>query len=302
MRNSFQRSLLIPTNQIHIKMKNLKYISLLFIALFLFSCSSDESSTPQPVNEVSRLTKIKDIIDEAYTIELYSETGVLEQGYNAISLRIKDNTTAEYISNSHAHISWKPVMQMTAMQHACPYSEVMPALGKQTLFNGYIVFQMAQNQSEYWKITLDYTINDMAHNITENIEVYATPRQRVTSFTGADNVRYIIALIEPSKPAVALNAMQVGLFKMENMMMFPIVDNYSIEIDPRMPSMGNHGSPNNVNLTQHADRFYHGKLSLTMTGYWKINLQLFDQAQELLKGEQVTEDNPASSLYLELEF
>lgn len=283
-------------------MKNLTYISLLFTAIFLFSCSSDDSSTPQPVNEVSGLTKIKDIIDEAYTLELYSEIGVLEQGYNAISLRIKDNATSTYISNNQASISWKPIMMMTSMQHACPYSEVAPALGKQSLFDGYIVFQMAQNESEYWKITLDYTINNTTYSITENIEVFATPRQRVTSFMGADNQRYIIALIEPNKPSVALNDMKVGLFKMENMMTFPIVDNYNIKIDPRMPSMGNHGSPNNVNLIQHADRFYHGKLSLTMTGYWKINLQLFNQAQELLKGEEVTTENPASSLYLELEF
>ncbi len=188
------------------------------------------------------------------------------------------------------------------MQHACPYSVVAPVLGKQTLFNGYIVFQMAQNESEYWEITLDYTINDTTYTITENIEVFATPRQRVTSFTGADNVKYIIALIEPSKPSVAINNMQVGLFRMENMMLFPIVDDFTIAIDPRMPSMGNHGSPNNLNLTQNADRFYHGKLSLTMTGYWKINLQLFNQAQELLKGEEVTAENLASSLYLELEF
>ncbi len=78
-------------------MKNLTYISLLFVAIFLFSCSSDDSSIPQPVNEVSGLIKIKEIIDGAYTIELYSESGVLEQGYNAISLRIKDNATTEYI-------------------------------------------------------------------------------------------------------------------------------------------------------------------------------------------------------------
>ncbi len=283
-------------------MKNLKYIILFLVASFLFSCSSDDDAPTISVNEVTGLTKIKDIVDENYTVELYSETGILEQGYNAISLRIKDNATADYISNSQASINWKPIMVMTSMQHACPYSAVVPTLGKQSLFSGYIVFQMAQNESEYWKITLDYTVNGTAYSKTENIEVFATPRQRVTSFMGADNVKYILALMEPSKPSVAINDMQVGLFKMENMMMFPIVDNYSIAIDPRMPSMGNHGSPNNVNLTQKADRFYHGKLSLTMTGYWKINLQLLNQAQEVLKGEAVTAEHPASSLYLELEF
>jgi hypothetical protein len=67
--------------------------------------------------------------------------------------------------------------------------------------------------------------------------------------------------------------------------------------------MGNHGSPNNVDLTQSASTgLYNGKLSLTMTGYWKINLQLLNSENTVLKGEEVTETNPESSLYFEVEF
>ena len=47
---------------------------------------------------------------------------------------------------------------------------------------------------------------------------------------------------------------------------------------------------------------YNGKLSLSMTGYWKINMKLLNQDGEVLKGEDVTEDNPESSLYFEIEF
>jgi hypothetical protein len=47
---------------------------------------------------------------------------------------------------------------------------------------------------------------------------------------------------------------------------------------------------------------YDGKLSLTMTGYWKINLKLINTNGEILKGEDVNEGNPESSLYFELEF
>jgi len=76
-----------------------------------------------------------------------------------------------------------------------------------------------------------------------------------------------------------------------------------MNIDPRMPSMGNHSSPNNVNLTQSTlDNLYHGKLSLTMTGYWKINLQLLNALDEVIKGEEVTDSNPESSIFFELEF
>ena len=48
--------------------------------------------------------------------------------------------------------------------------------------------------------------------------------------------------------------MTVGVFKMQSMMVFPVVDNFKVKIDPRMPSMGNHGSPNNVDLTQSSFR------------------------------------------------
>lgn len=85
-------------------------------------------------------------------------------------------------------------------------------------------------------------------------------------------------------------------------MSFVPVDNFKIIIDPRMPGMGNHGSPNNVDLTQTTDKVYRGKLSLTMTGYWKINLQLADATSKVLKGEAVTNENEGSSIYFELEF
>ncbi len=39
-----------------------------------------------------------------------------------------------------------------------------------------------------------------------------------------------------------------------------------------------------------------------MTGYWKLNLKLMNANDDVLKGEDVTDENEASSLYLELEF
>ena len=127
--------------------------------------------------------------------------------------------------------------------------------------------------------------------------------QNVASFMGDDDVRYIIAMIEPNNPQIAINNLKVGLFKMENMMSFPVVEGYSIELDPRMPGMGNHTSPNNTNLSYNAaDDMYYADLSLTMTGYWVLNLKLLNDEGEVLKGEDVTEDNEQSSLYLELEF
>lgn len=280
-------------------MKTIKYISVLFMALLTFSCTSDDETDLTNLDELTNLIKIQEISNTTHTVELYSKSGKLEQGYNALSLRIKD-INDHYISN--ATLSWNPIMYMTGMQHSCPKSEISKTPNKETLYNGYIVFQMASHGSEYWGLTVDYTIDGTLYSVSETIEVFPSDKQRVTTFTAANNSRYVLAMIAPSEPKVALNDMVVCLYKMENMMQFSVVDDHLIKIDPRMPSMGNHGSPNNQDLTQNADGFYHGKLSLTMTGYWKINLQLLDDEHRVLKGEEVTSEKESSSLYLEIEF
>lgn len=267
----------------------------------MISCSSDDNNTTTPISsELDGINKIQEITNDTHVIELYNTNGALEQGFNGISLRIKNKTTNEYEKN--ATITWTPVMHMTSMMHSCPKSEIAKTASKETLYNGFIIFQMAQNDTEYWDLQVDYTVADIAYTATAVINVPASVKQRVTSFMGSDNVRYVIAMIEPTTPKVATNDVTFGLYKMESMMSFPVVDNFKIKIDPRMPSMGNHGSPNNVDLTQSADQLYRGKLSLTMTGYWKINLQLLNNLEEVLKGETITETTTASSIYLELEF
>src|SRR5690606_37939011 len=281
-------------------MKTLKYLSVLFVALLTFSCSSDDDTNPLIIDEIDGLVKTQELSNSTHILELYTQKGVLEQGYNAISIRIKDKNTNNFIT--YASVNWNPMMYMTGMQHSCPKSEVVKTIGKQTLYNGYIVFQMASHDSEYWELTINYSIDQVDYSVNQIIQVDTSNKQRITSFMGTDNQRYVWALIEPSSARVALNDMVVGLFKMENMMDFSVVNNYTIKIDPRMPSMGNHGSPNNVDLTQKTDGFYHGKLSLTMTGYWKINLQLLNQSDDVLKGEEVSDENQSSSLYLEVEF
>lgn len=278
-------------------MKLSKYISLL-AAILLFSCSSDDDA-PQQINETDGLTLVQKIQNDQHSIDIYTADGMLEQGYNHIYIQINDGETL--INN--AEISWMPMMHMTNMSHSGPHSEITKKADAETLYEGYIVFQMAENESEYWELTFDYTIDGEIFSVTDMIDVPATDKKRVSVFTGSDEVRYILALVEPQNPKVAVNDMSTAIFKMEDMMTFPLVDDYQIKIDPRMPSMGNHSSPNNEDLfQQNSDEFYQGKLSLTMSGYWKINLQMLNAESEVLKGEEITEENESSSIYFEIEF
>jgi len=123
--------------------------------------------------------------------------GILEQGYNEISLRIKDNTTVKYIKN--AEVSWAPLMHMTSMLHSCPYSAVEKVTENGTLYSGYIMFQMAQNETEYWDLKIDYTIDEVTYTITEVIDVPASAKRKVNTFMGSDGTKYLVALITSLK-------------------------------------------------------------------------------------------------------
>ena len=281
---------------------SLKYfVALIAIAFAFASCSNDDNNNNSTINELDGLVKIQQFDNDSHTIELYSKTGFLQQGFNDINVRIQDKQTTNYIKN--ATITWKPVMHMTMMAHSCPFSAVTKTVATNSLYNGYIVFTMPQNDTEYWDLEINYTIDGTNYTVTSEIDVPAAAKKNLNTFTGTDGVKYIVAYIEPNEPKVAVNDLKVGVWKMENMMSFPMIDGYTLKIDPRMPSMGNHTSPNNVHATQaNPGELYNGKLSLTMTGYWKVNLQLANAAGDILKGEAITETTEASSIYFEIEF
>lgn len=283
-------------------MKKFNYIFLLLISLSFFACSDSNEDGPEDLDkEIEDLIKVQQISNENHLIEIYNSTGKFYQGYNELTIRITDKSTEDFVTN--ASISWKPVMHMTEMMHSCPASEVKKVSGMKTIYDGYIIFQMPGNSEEGWTLTVNYTIDGTAFTAEDDISVLKSDKRVVSVFTGTDDVRYVLALMEPLEPDVKINDISAGLYKMENMMTFTPVSGNTVALDPRMPGMDNHSSPNNQDLVYDAgDQIYKGKLSLTMTGYWVLNLKLINEQDEVLKGEDVTDENVRSSLYFEIEF
>lgn len=278
-------------------MNLLKLFSFIAAITLFISCKKENTIIP---NDTNGLVSAKSISNATHNIIFYTQNGKFQQGYNKIFFQIK-NLDGSLVTNATA--IWKPLMHMTSMQHACPYSSVSKSANSNSLYEGFIVFQMAGNSTEYWDLTIEYTINNITYTATERIDVEAVTKKNVLSFKGSDNVSYVLAMVAPANPKVATNDMEAMLFKKETMMSYPVVNNYTIKIDPRMTSMGNHGSPNNVDLKQTSlNGSYFGKLSLTMTGYWKINLQLQNESGTILKGEPVTATQESSSIFFEIEF
>lgn len=282
-------------------MKSLKYIlSLIFIAFLIVGCSDDDTGLdPDPVLD---LHKLAEFLEENYLIEIYSKKQQLEVGYNELSIRIKDIASDTYLKNVSPE--WEPVMDMGDMEHGAPHS-YLRLNSNDARYSGYIIFQMAGDHHHGWELNLKFNHNNTNWTYSYPITVRESSGGLVKTqtFTGADDENYILAYMQPEKPEVKINDMEAILYKMEDMMTFSIVENFTIPIDPRMPSMGNHSSPNNRDLSYSpTSETYKGKLSLSMTGYWKINLKLLNENGELIKGEDVTEDHPSSSLYFEIEF
>lgn len=283
--------------------KNL--VAFLAMALLTVSCRNSDSDEPlipnSPNTEVEGLKKFKEITNDTHVIELFSRSGTINLGYNDLKLRIKNKATNQYESN--ANVSWTPLMHMTMMSHSCPRSSIEKVGTDGTLYAGYIVFQMPGNSDEYWDLKIDYAIGGTNYTATSLIDVPIENKKTVNSFLGTDNVKYVVAYIEPKAPKVAINDMVLGLWKMDDMMNFSLVDDYTVKVDPRMPGMGNHSSPNNTDAKQAAaGELYTGKLALTMTGYWKINLQIAKPDGIVVGGKTVTETNPASNLFFEIDF
>jgi len=279
----------------------LKHILPIILITLFASCDSDDNEIIAPVSETESLQKVQELTNASHTVELFTKSGAFQTGYNDITIRIKNNTDDTYFETYT--IDWMPMMNMESMNHSCPKSSITKVIGKSTLYNGSLIYQMTGMDESGWSLKFMYTIDSVAYMVEEDITVSQSSRQNVTTFIGNDSVKYIAAIIEPTTPEIAINNLKVGLYKMESMMMFPSVADYTIGLDPRMPAMGNHSTPNNTDLTYNAlDKMYHGNLSLTMTGYWVLNLKLMDADNTLLKGEDVTDVNLQSSFYLELEF
>lgn len=274
---------------------------LLIITLFT-ACKDDEIEEPVVVNELENLIIAQEFETDNHTIEVYTKSGKFYTGYNDVSLRIKNNADNTYFETFT--INWMPMMSMQTMNHSCPKSALTKTIDKKTLYNGFVIHQMTGMGGTGWSIKFMYTINDVDYMVEEDITVLQSTRQNVTTFTGSDDVKYIAAIVGPTTPKIAINDLKVALYKMENMMTFPVVADYTITLDPRMPSMNYHSSTNNTDLTYNTtEKMYHGNLSLTMTGYWVLNLKLLDQNDTVLKGEEVVVGtHNQSSLYLEIEF
>lgn len=284
-------------------MKKIKFLLLIVLGAVLFnSCSSDDNDKIPPVVK-SSMKLVKSLNVNEHIVELYSTHKDFLVGYNPIEVMVKNATTNEYFNNVELN-NFMPMMHMTNMMHSCPKSETFESMKNGGMAKGFAVFIMPSNDSEPWEVSFKYKVNGHEYSVNnQKIKVTNPERAMLAKGKGTDGKKYFMAYIEPMQPKIGVNNITTKVYTMKNMKEFPEVENYKILLDPRMPGMGNHSSPNNEPLT-YQDGIYKGKVNFSMTGYWKLNLQLVNPEGKVVLGNAVAKDDHegSSKLYWEIEF
>jgi hypothetical protein len=291
-------------------MKRIIYSILIFTAGLFASCDKDDNAEPAVPDPTEDLKKVREFADGNHTVTAWNEAGELRLGYTKVYFTVQDKNGA-FIEN--AELSAFPEMDMGMMKHSTPRAEITRVAGK-ALYETYYAFLMYSGQGDgKWYYDLEYAVGNVNGSF-EDVEIDVknvfrpdgtTERRIIQSLTAVDGSekRYVVTLVEPQKPKVGINDIAVYVHERIDANTYNPVENFTLKLDPRMPSMENHSSPSNADLTwDAAGKIYRGKVNFSMTGYWTLNLILQDVAGNILYGNPVTDETPASSLYFEVEF
>jgi hypothetical protein len=263
----------IPSSPQSIIMFRSIYIRVVVLVVAFAACSKSDTVMPDPT---VGLTKIATgyATGAAAKVEVYALSSNLTTGYQPLWIALYDSVSEKRITD--AHVTMLPMMDMGSMKHSSPVENPASHEAVNQLFPGAVVFIMSSMGGSW---TIDINVHNHSNNkegkLTIPVTVAEPSQKKLLSFTSAiDNTtKYFLAMVEPAKPKVGINNLEFVLYKKASMMSFPADSSLSISFEPEMPTM-NHGSPNNVNPVHSGNGHYKGKVNFTMTGLWRLQLQL----------------------------
>ena len=259
----------------------LKYASIWVLVALMLVLNSCNEDNVDPVEENNLLTISESITDNnQFNVKLLS-ADTLFHGYNRLFFEIEtveSNTAVE-----SAQISLYPEMDMITMRHSAPKEDPAEFANKEGYFEAAVVFIMPDTDDMKWRLKVTVETEELTDSVWLQIPKVKSPDEpKIINFISAiDETKYFVSLVEPVEPAVGINTFEVAVHYKKSMMMFPADELVSISIDPQMPSM-DHGSPNNENPVHTAEGHYVGKVNFTMTGWWRVFLELKKNGEKLV--------------------
>lgn len=254
------------------RINNILTVAVLAVIATFYSCNSDDEIISEELLEnLTRLTE-KQIPETDLSVKIYQYTESLSVGYNRFEILVSKMGVDGAFTD--AQITFKPMMDMGDMMHACPIENPVLGTNFDNVFAGALVFVMPSGDMGNWTLGVKVKDNETEEEgeVMLPIHIELPDESRMKSFSMGDD-KYFISLIEPFIPQVGINDFEVTVHKKQSMMEWPSVEDFNIAIEPEMPDMG-HGSPNNVDPIHASNGHYFGKVNFTMDGYWKINVEL----------------------------
>lgn len=261
-----------------------KLYAFVFLLAILTACKKDvdNKNITDPKEGLQK-------ISEAYApgvstkIELWAKSS-LTTGYNQLFVALYDSVSNQTVTKAEVRVL--PVMDMEMngmhMSHSTPSVQPESDRAENTLFPFAAVFTMPGNIDQN-KWSLELTIKRDGQNKTGTArlaaEVGPSSPERVKMLTTAEGDKLVVAYFFTINPKIGINELEMIIYRQQDKMSFLPADNYLLTITPEMPAMG-HGSPNNVNPVYTKNGYYKGKVNFTMTGDWRINLELAKAGQK----------------------
>ena len=256
-------------------------------------CSAEEAlQVYNFLQTVKIIPELSTVVDGQYNVFAYSKTGKFHTGYNEIFFVATKKKNGNYIKNYDID-GLTPLMLMVKMnmKHSTPVGGKAESFNKDYLAVKRTWVSFVMNTSEAGSWTLGYNVSVLGSNGSieaTDITVDALPegQQWLKSFK-VGNDTYYLSLVNPTDWITGKNVITAYVSKKNTPATTPYglaEEQFTIEIDPRMPDMGNHTSPDNVALTKQSDGSYQGTVNLTMTGLWRIHLTVCDADGNVVAG------------------
>ena len=256
-------------------------------------CSAEEAlavydflQTLKPIDQL-RLE-----VDGQYEIHVYARTDSLHVGYNDLYFVGTKKSTGNYIKFVNI-TNLTPLMFMSKMNmhHSTPVADEVTFLDTKlaAVKHGWVSFLMSTSENGSWTLSYDaevlkYTSSLQATGI--NVAPLPNGQAWLKSFKVNEDT-YFLSLANATDLNTGTNSIKAYVSKKSNPVTTPYAqatEQFIIEIDPRMPDMGNHTSPDNTSLTRQPDGSYKGTINLTMTGLWRIHLTVKDTQGNIVGG------------------
>ena len=271
-------------------------------------CSAEEAlQVYRFLQTVKIIPELSTVVDGQYNVFAYSKTGSFHTGYNELFFVATKKKNGNYIKNFDV-TNVTPLMLMVKMnmKHSTPVGGKAESFDKDYLAvkRTWVSFLMNSSESGSW--TLGYNVSvlgskEAVEDVAVNINALPDGQQWLKSFKVGDQT-YFLSLVSPTDWKTGTNKITAYVSQKSNPITTPYAlaeEQFTIEIDPRMPDMGNHTSPDNTPLTRQVDASYQGNINLTMTGLWRIHLTVRDAQGNIVAGGDDQKDG-FSSLFWEV--